>query len=849
MWKRIPVILLLWLLSTIPAVAQCQGYCLHLPLIHSFNPCGVQAMSDWKILTPDSTLNRVLNPSAETTLNFAALAGTTVTRVTTFQHYGLNSYRVESNADNEGATFTLSALANAIHYVTVRVRGTLPASWDWSLDNATYTVPTLLEAIDSTWSLYGIQFPAAQASASVLLYIRQNGAGSGDFYLDGIQVEEKSYYTTYCDGTQPGCEWNGPENASTSQRSASSRAGGRVQDLQDDYYLNIGGMSGTGTPAQALGLDSYAILPGGEMNNIKINSRVFTLTGVITGTSQSDFHSKKQTLLNALSPDTYPEDADGPQPVQLRYNGATVHKQIAAFYEGGLEGEISASDPCAWERVAVRFISPNPYWTEIGESAASLDTNDSATFRYVAARLRSTGQWSALGPPGAGGTYTAIYTLAEDATYVYIGGDFTNFDGIAAADRIVRYNKQTGVYSAMGTGANGVVEEIIAGPDGSIYAAGSFTLAGGVANTVGIARWDGTAWNALTTGVSGGAVFALAFGPDGVLYVGGSFTLAGGVANTVRIAAWSGTAWSALSTGASSSVFALAVSSSNVLYAGGAFTTIGGVSANRIASWNGSAFSAMGTGMPANVESLILSSDILYAGGAFTTAGGTTVNYIASWNGTVFSALGSGMSNFVWSMSAGQDGILYAGGIFTSAGGIAVADSIARWNGSAWAHVDTTLPGAATVYAILASKYVDPVVEQQYNLWLGFDTTGTGNFAGKTAVVNEGNAPAFPKIIYNRSAGTTAIIETLRNERDGSELLFNYGLLSTETLTIDLTPTKKSIVSSFFGLRQDAILANSDFGTWSLLPGSNDITSFVATSGSPTVTSYLLYKDSYKSQD
>lgn len=117
-------------------------------------------MSDWKIVVPETTQNRVLNPSGETTLNFAAVGGT-VTRVTTYAKYGLYSYRVQTAADNQGMTLTLAALANAIHYVTLVVRGTLPAAWDWSLDNATYTAPAVVEALDASWTVYGLQFPAA----------------------------------------------------------------------------------------------------------------------------------------------------------------------------------------------------------------------------------------------------------------------------------------------------------------------------------------------------------------------------------------------------------------------------------------------------------------------------------------------------------------------------------------------------------------------------------------------------------------------------------------------------------------------------------------------------------------
>lgn len=848
MWKRWFLFGLFWLLLSWPGSAQCQGFCVWLPTILSVeNPCNIGGgMSDWKIIVPESTINYVMNPSGETTGNFSAEAGTTVTRSTTYQHYGLYSYRVETNANNEGIQFTLSALTNAIHYVTVRVRGTLPASWDWALDGATFTAPTLLEQIDSNWALYGLQFPAAQANGSVLLEIHQNGAGSGDFYLDGIQVEAKSYYTTYCDGTQEGCEWLGPENAATSQRSAASRAGGRVQDLEDDYNLKIGGMSGIGTPAQDLGVDKYAALPGGELNSLKIDSRVFTLTGVITGTSQSDFHSKKQTLLNALSPDTYPEDANGVQPVRLRYNGATIHKQIAAHYDGGLEGELSASEPCAWEKVAVRFFSPAPYFTEIGESAALLDTNDSATFRTVAGRLRNTGQWSALGPPNVAGSYNSILAIVEDATYIYFGGDYLNFDNIASADNIVRYNKSTGVWSALGSGLNGAVQAMTIAPNGNIIIAGIFTNAGGVADADHICSWDGSNFAALgTTPIVGGFVFnaidEIIYDRTGILFISGDFLNWQNIANADNVVSWNGAAYAALSTGANARIRTLAVGLNNTLYLGGDFTS----PFNYVMSWNGSAFAALaGTGGPSNIvyAFAINSVGILFVGWNNTP-------YLQSWNGQGWSTLGGGVDGSVRYLSISADDLLFAAGTFTEAGGLSTADYFARWNNYAWAYLDIDVPGTPGATIAFPSKYVDPVIKQKYDLWLGFNTTGTGNFAGKITATNDGNAPAFPKIIYERSGGTTAVIETLKNESTGKELLFNYSLLSGERLTIDLTPTQKSIVSNFFGPRPDAILANSDFGSWQLLKGDNNITSFVATTGSPTVTGWMLWKETFKSQD
>ncbi|HRJ11239.1 MAG TPA: hypothetical protein PLP58_21840 [Prosthecobacter sp.] len=175
-------------------------------------------------------------------------------------------------------------------------------------------------------------------------------------------------------------------------------------------------------------------------------------------------------------------------------------------------------------------------------------------------------------------------------------------------------------------------------------------------------------WVALNPSISGANSTVLAFAVDGGgnLYAGGEFTAIGTVAAS-RIAKWDGSAWSALGTGMNSDVSALAVSGGD-LYAGGAFTTAGGTSANRIAKWDGSAWSALGTGMDNSVRALAVSGGELYAGGNFTAAGGTTVNRIAKWNGSAWSALGSGMNSTVRALAADASGHLFVGGSFLTAG-------------------------------------------------------------------------------------------------------------------------------------------------------------------------------------
>ncbi len=112
--------------------------------------------------------------------------------------------------------------------------------------------------------------------------------------------------------------------------------------------------------------------------------------------------------------------------------------------------------------------------------------------------------------------------------------------------------------------------------------------------------------------------------------MGGSFTNAGGSAAN-RIAKWDGSNWSPLGSGLNSGVLALAMSGSD-LYVGGWFTAAGGSAADHVAKWDGSSWSALGSGMNDHVYTLAVSGSDLYAGGWFTAAGGEASAYVARAN-------------------------------------------------------------------------------------------------------------------------------------------------------------------------------------------------------------------------
>jgi Chitobiase/beta-hexosaminidase C-terminal domain len=146
--------------------------------------------------------------------------------------------------------------------------------------------------------------------------------------------------------------------------------------------------------------------------------------------------------------------------------------------------------------------------------------------------------------PGMDGAVTA---LAVDASgNLYVGGSFSAA-GLVAASRVVKFNPATATWTALGTGMDNTVyalavDSTSTGCTGGaicLYAGGAFTSAGGVANTAYMAKWNGSTWTALGTGMNA-QVSALALdstsagctGGATCLHAGGLFTSAGGVANT-----------------------------------------------------------------------------------------------------------------------------------------------------------------------------------------------------------------------------------------------------------------------------------------------------------------------------
>jgi hypothetical protein len=330
--------------------------------------------------------------------------------------------------------------------------------------------------------------------------------------------------------------------------------------------------------------------------------------------------------------------------------------------------------------------------------------------------------WSAVGS-GTSGTVNALLVFDDGGGPALYAAGLGHAGGLAVGG-IARWDGSA--WSGLGGGTGFDTYALAAFDDGAgpaLFAGGRFTSAGGVVVN-GVAKWDGLSWSALGGGVSGSLgvfsfpiVEALAVFDDGggpALYAGGSFTTAGGIP-AANIARWNGTTWSALGSGveAAGAVRSLAAfddGTGPALYAGGHFSTAGGVPVSHCARWNGTSWSAAGSGVSGGTATVGGTSGsiaaltafdggggaALFAGGLFDVAGEVGAGNLASWSAVGWSAVGSGLNGDVRALTSFDDGTgpaLYAGGDFKHAGGLEV-NGIAKWDGQSWSALGGGLAGS-----------------------------------------------------------------------------------------------------------------------------------------------------------
>ncbi|MBX3356322.1 MAG: hypothetical protein KF724_11570 [Phycisphaeraceae bacterium] len=369
----------------------------------------------------------------------------------------------------------------------------------------------------------------------------------------------------------------------------------------------------------------------------------------------------------------------------------------------------------------------------------------------------------------------SIKLEGESSPRLAVGGDFSIAGGLPAL-RLALWSGSE--WSLLDHGFNNSVWTTLVFDDGTgggpaLFVAGGFVAIGDQSLNR-IAKWDGTQWLPLGSGLNG-LVYALATlgsGPGGALelYAGGEFTTAGGVSAN-HIARWTGSQWLPLGAGTSGIVTAMAAHAPSPgapkqLYVGGQFAFAGGLFSQVIASWTGSQWVAVGGlgGPTANIHDFAHFDDgsgvgpQLYAAGSFQIAGGAPANFIAKRTPTGWVPVGGGTNGVISALLVHDDGFglgsaLYAAGSFTLAGAVP-ANGIAKWNGAQWSALGEGLTAGSFQTSVETLASFD-------------DGQGDGPalFAGGDFTVAGGKPAAFIARWGGRSCNTWSALPGILNDR------------------------------------------------------------------------------------
>ena len=492
-----------------------------------------------------------------------------------------------------------------------------------------------------------------------------------------------------------------------------------------------------------------------------------------------------------------------------------------------------------YQRAVLNFAIPSGLLQGAYQEGKVLDLYANFPAEFIVKR-DPTGNWCKW----TGSAYASLITglngkvncMAEGPDgKIYVGGNFTNAGGVSGASKLARWNPTSEAWEKVVAGISSFVQTMAFDANGDLYIGGGFTNLGDGAGDgiVKITDINGTPTvNALGTGVTfggGGAVASIVISPDSTVYVAGGIANAGGVANTLNIAKWDGVAWSALATGLNSLVSQMAFAPNGDLYIGGNFTNADGTYGDYLCYWNGSAFVRVGTvELNGNVYTLAFgATGYLYIGGAFTNAGGVaSADYIAKWTVSKWESLGTGTNSPVWGITV-NSGKVYAVGTFTSSGGLKLTDRVAVWSNGAWQPLDIDLPGSAEIHSVLPAS--------DGSLYIGgaFTTAGTaGTPNAKTGVVvlnfdvASASANTYP-VISITGPGT---LKSIINYRTGKSVMFDgLTLQAGEWVSFNFDPLQLSFRSSWAGRGNlmRYVVAGSDYGDFYVSPGDNYLSLFM----------------------
>lgn len=383
------------------------------------------------------------------------------------------------------------------------------------------------------------------------------------FYTDMWQCEDKPYMTHHFighsnfhthDGNPGAYSWWGVPYFSASVRTDKAYESGKIVDLSE-LGFKLTGIAGLG-----INPINTVVTPiasgGGVFEGATDAPRTFTLIGRFYGRDMQDILTKRRDLYELIRPNgrnTYN------QPTTLmfriwdcqRKNWAGQPLYIYCRYISGLEGAIDSETS---EDITITFTSEDPHiyssYLKCYDIAPimlhSQLAADTTKISPIFMLRDSDGVWTQLeiqlaDPTGLGrhDDLCIVENILPDGTggyYVYGTFDTVIYnEETVTVNKVFRYNKITDTISALGQNAtkgvaDGEIHKIIVTPNSDAFVVGSFTAAGGVANTACIAKYKpgANAWHSVSTGITGlglqdPEIFDVEYASDDRIYVSGKF--------------------------------------------------------------------------------------------------------------------------------------------------------------------------------------------------------------------------------------------------------------------------------------------------------------------------------------
>lgn len=633
------------------------------------------------------------------------------------------------------------------------------------------------------------------------------------FYIDGVQLEEQEQATTYCDGEQQGCRWNGVSHASISERNAEEMSGGiwfpiREEGCSPDIYVTV--ISGFGVPPITLNRQRTASTPGSVFDSLKVEERTMQLIIWVKdedvkktrGLVLERLHELRQTLIDLVKPDISPNT----EPFMLRYTDNGKSLTIRCRYNAGLEFDGDIRNKFT-NTIPLRLLALDPYWEEDNQEVALLDTENDLGRNHPLLARRD-GEWEVPFPDQVG-RFSVYYDMAEDPNgRIYLTGYTEDAFGVPS----VRYFGYTDDNFENIIEANGGIQHealaVATHPNGMVYVGGTFLgdVAGNPFDRILEYNPATDTFAAMAGGVDDGAVADIFVASNGWIYIVGDFTIVNG-APANFIAYWDGGLWHTVGDiqaeiGGITNLLELVVVSQDEIYAVGD-NTIDAM----LFYWDGSDWFVLHTDTttpdvsPGGSDTIIRREDgvIIYTSHKRDDSGA-----VFEWNGSAFSQIGEdfldqggAVTVFFQAIAIDLDGNILVAGRFDENGGNEFF-RIAIWNGSVWHRFDINLNTGNILQDILVTRNGD--------IWFGTNTNDPPTEAAAiTFIENISTTDVFP--IFDVTG--TGTILWLENQTTGQRIYLNYTIQADEILTLDFREGLR-VTSNYRGSVPNAVLPNSD---------------------------------------